>query len=243
MKEPVHDMSASAVAVTKALRRHANRQRAKVSASFFKTGTGEYGEGDVFIGVRVPDTRTVAKRFSDLPIDQLDHLLASNVHEERMVALLILVDRFEKGNVAVKKEVVTYYLDTLDAVNNWDLVDLSCYKILGPWLDRGSHRILDRLAASPVMWHRRIAIVTTLHFIRNGALDDTFRIADVLLDDAQDLMHKAVGWMLREAGKKDRKRLVEWLAPRYRTMPRTMLRYAIERFPEGERKRYLKGVA
>lgn len=243
MKEPVHDMSASAVAVTKALRCHANRQRAKVSASFFKMGTGEYGEGDVFIGVTVPDTRTVAKRFSDLPIDQLDHLLASNVHEERMVALLILVDRFEKGNATVKKEVVTYYLDTLDGVNNWDLVDLSCYKILGPWLDRGSHRILDRLAASPVMWHRRIAIVTTLHFIRNGALDDTFRIADVLLDDAQDLMHKAVGWMLREAGKKDRKRLVEWLAPRYRTMPRTMLRYAIERFPEGERKRYLKGVA
>lgn len=239
MKEP---SITSATLAKKLLRSHADAKKAAFFPSFFKTGKGQYGEGDVFIGVTVPLTRSVAKRCTDMPLPEVEKLLMDPIHECRFLALEILVLHFEKGDAKKRKAIFRFYVAHLDRVNNWDLVDTLASYIAGPYLDETDDASrLDRFAKSTHLWTQRVAIVATHHFIRKGEVSHTFRIADLLIDHSHDLIHKAVGWMLREAGKKDEAALKKYLKPRYKTMPRTMLRYAIERFPKEERKRYLAG--
>ena len=216
-------------------------EQAAVLARFFKTGPGQYGEGDRFIGVKVPVTRQVAKEFQGLPLAEVESLLHSAIHEERLLALVILVGQFEKGNGATRKAIYDCYLANTRHINNWDLVDLSAPQVVGGYLESRSRKPLDRLAKSASPWERRISIVATHWFIRHGDFVDTIRIAATLLADKEDLIHKAVGWMLREVGKRDVRVLEDFLSEHCRTMPRTMLRYAIERFPEEERRKYLNG--
>ena len=211
---------------------------------FFKTGPGQYGEGDKFLGIKVPVTREVVRRcWPSVTFDELKECIASEYHEVRLAALLTLVQIFShsKKDVAMQQRCVDFYLAHTDRINNWDLVDLSCYPLLGVWLLDKDRSLLYELARNgKTIWEQRIGIVSTMTFIRHGQIGDTFAIADILLHHKHDLIHKAVGWLLREAGKKDKAALVAYLAPRYSTMPRTMLRYAIEKFPEAERKEYLK---
>ena len=229
--------------VQKALRKLADREKAKILQGFFKTGPGEYGEGDRFLGIRVPALRKLARRHRELaPRDTLT-LVRSRFHEERLLGLLIWVLRFEKGDDAIRRRVYDAYLDNLDFVNNWDLVDSSAHKIVGEYLRDRSRRPLYRLAKSTVMWERRVAMIATYAYIRTGDFADGLAIAERLVDDREDLIHKAVGWMLREIGNRDRQSEEIFLKKYYRTMPRTMLRYAIEKFPEPLRKRYLAGTA
>lgn len=215
--------------------------QAAILARFFKTGPGQYGEGDRFIGVKVPPTRRVAREFKSLPLAEVECLLHSEIHEERLLALVILVGNFEKGDDAIRKRIYDRYLANTKHINNWDLVDLSAPQIVGGFLESRSRRPLDRLVKSASLWERRISIVATHWFIRHGDFADTLRIAERLVTDSEDLIHKAVGWMLREVGKRDVAVLEEFLGERCRVMPRTMLRYAIERFPEEKRQAYLKG--
>lgn len=220
------------------LRQLAEPGFAERAATFFKTGPGGYAEGDRFLGVRVPAVRALARAgggAADVP-----QLMESPWHEDRLLGLLILVRRFEQGEEKEKKEVVGTYLSLTARINNWDLVDLSAYQILGTWLLRRPRGILDRLARSPSLWERRIAVVSTLAFIRARDLEPTFAITRKLFSDPEDLMHKACGWMLREAGKIDAAALEEFLLAHVRKIPRTMLRYAIERFPERQRLRLLR---
>lgn len=218
-------------------------------ARFFKTGPGQYGEGDKFLGIKVPVTRSVVKEcWKETSFAELEECISSEYHEVRLAALLSLVEIFRHTR---KKDCIDFYLSHTEFINNWDLVDLSCYPLLGEWLQDKDRTILYRLASEGrSIWEQRIGIVSTMAFIRRGELEDTFSISDILLHHQHDLIHKAVGWLLREAGKKDKEALEDWLkvasgkdAPRYRVMPRTMLRYAIERFPEPERQKYLKGNA
>lgn len=226
--------------VRRALAAVADPGKARTLAGFFKTGPGEYGEGDLFIGVTVPPLRRIAREFSgNVSFADIAELLASPVHEERLAALLLLVAVYERAPAA---GTVRFYLRHRRRINNWDLVDLSAPTILGDWLLTRSRSRLDVLARSSSVWDRRIAIVSTLTLIRAGEFADTFRLADLLLQDRHDLIHKAAGWMLREAGKRDQTALEDFLKPRSRAMPRTMLRYAIERFPEPLRRRYLHGT-
>jgi len=208
---------------------------------FFKTGPGQYGEGDRFLGIKVPVTRAVVKEcWRSVGFPQLEECIGSEFHEVRLAALLALVEVF-KHNKAGRQECIDFYLAHTDRINNWDLVDLSCYPLLGEWLlDRDRTLLYDLARHGKTLWEQRIGIVSTMAFIRKGQLEDTFAIADILLHHPHDLIHKAVGWLLREAGKRDRAALEAYLAPRYRTMPRTMLRYAIEKFPEAERQGYLR---
>ena len=207
---------------------------------FFKTGPGQYGEGDKFLGIKVPVTREVVKKvWKQTTWEDLEECIGSEFHEVRLAALLTLVKIFER-NRTQREACVDFYLRHTSSINNWDLVDLSCYPLLGVWLLDKDRSLLYRLARDgKSIWEQRIGIVSTMTFIRNGQLADTFAIADILLHHPHDLIQKAVGWLLREAGKRDKKALEEFLSTRYRTMPRTMLRYAIERFPEAERKAYL----
>ncbi|MEN6458207.1 MAG: DNA alkylation repair protein [Thermoguttaceae bacterium] len=223
------------------LRSFADPEQAAILARFFKTGPGQYGEGDKFIGVKVPVTRKVAKEFTSLPLTEIECLLHSEIHEERLLALVILVGQFEKGDNAIKKQIYDLYLANTSYINNWDLVDLSAPQIVGGYLETRSRKPLERLAKSKSLWERRISILATFHFIREGDFADTIRIAKMLLKDKEDLIHKAVGWMLREVGKRDVVVLEEFLGNHCRVMPRTMLRYAIERFPEGKRRGYMNG--
>ena len=213
-------------------------------ARFFKTGPGQYGEGDKFLGIKVPVTREVVKRcWPSLSIEDIRECVTSEYHEVRLAGLLALVQMFShsKKNPQKQKECVDFYLAYTDSINNWDLVDLSCYPLLGEWLlDKDRTVLYDLAREGKTIWEQRIGIVSTMTFVRHGQHDDTFAISDILLHHRHDLIHKAVGWLLREAGKKDKDALVAYLAPRYRTMPRTMLRYAIEKFPEEERKQYLE---
>jgi 3-methyladenine DNA glycosylase AlkD len=228
--------------VRKELKSMAEPEKAAILQRFFKTGPSEYGEGDIFIGVMVPQSRQVAKKFNELPLGEVRTLLYSRVHEERLVALLILAWRYSSASSSrEKEEIVKFYLDHIKQVNNWDLVDLSAPNILGAHLvDRdGRRRLLYRLAGSENVWERRIAIVATHHFIRNGDFSDTLKIAEMLLQDRHDLIHKAVGWMLREVGKRDAAAEKEFLEKHCSVMPRTMLRYAIERLSERKRRRYM----
>jgi len=227
----------------KELKSKENSQKAKLLRGFFKTGKGEYAEGDVFLGVMVPKTRETAIKFYDLPLEDVEELLHSKIHEERLCALLLLVHNFKKGDEETKKEIYEFYLRNTEYINNWDLVDLSCHKIIGAWLADKDRRILYKLAKSKHLWEKRIAIISTAYFIAQKDFEDTLKISEILMNDKHDLIHKAVGWMLREVGKKDFDAENRFLQRHYKKMPRTMLRYAIERFPESERKKYLDGSA
>src|SRR5919112_5817221 len=237
-----------AVDVREELKNMADPDKAAILQRFFKTGPGQYGEGDIFIGVMVPQSRLVAKKFSQLPLGEVRRLLYSRIHEERLVALLILAWRYSSSSSSreEKEEIVKFYLDNIKQVNNWDLVDLSAPNILGAHLlvDNTDNRrsLLYRLAGSETVWERRIAIVATHHFIRNGDFSDTLKIAEMLLQDRHELIHKAAGWMLREVGKRDAAAEETFLEKHYSLMPRTMLRYAIERMPESKRQRYKKNA-
>ena len=210
---------------------------------FFKTGPGQYGEGDKFLGIKVPVTREVVKQcWRETSMQDLEECIASEYHEVRLAALLALVEisAHAKTDPGQQQACIDFYLSHTDRINNWDLVDLSCYPLLGVWLlDKDRTLLYDLARNGKTLWEQRIGIVSTMTFIRHGQIADTFAIADILLHHPHDLIHKAVGWLLREAGKRDEEALKAYLEPRYRTMPRTMLRYAIEKFPEAERKPYL----
>jgi len=220
----------------------ADPDRARSSARFFKTAKGEYGEGDRFIGISVPHLRRLARRYRHLPLQDIAKLLASPVHEHRFTALEILVAQYEAGDADSKQAIFHFYLQNSRRANNWDLVDTSAPYIIGEHLLTRPRGELKRLAKSENIWERRIAIVTTLPLIRNGELGDTFRIAALLLSDRHDLIHKAVGWMLRETGKRSMAALLQFLEEYHARMPRTALRYAIERLPENQRQRILAGI-
>ncbi len=224
------------------LKKAANPKKAKLLQGFFKTGKGEYGEGDIFLGITVPQLRKIALKFKNLSFAEIKTLLKSKIHEERLIALLILVSNFEKG--LSQKKNYKFYLACTKYINNWDLVDLSASRIVGRFLfeNPGLKPILYKLARSQNLWERRIAIISTLYFIVKGEFKETFKIAEILLNDRHDLIQKAVGWMLREVGMKcSVSAEKEFLSKHYKQMPRTMLRYAIERFPEEDREKYLKG--
>lgn len=223
--------------IIKELRAYSDDEKKAVLPRFFKTGKGEYGEGDRFLGVIVPNTRKVAKNHKDSPYIVIEMLLESEWHECRLCALLMLIEKYRKE----PDEAVHFYLTHTKDINNWDLVDLSAPYILGDYLkDKTDRNVLYDLAGSSVMWERRIAVVSTLMLIRDGQLDDTFRLAEMLIDSRHDLMQKSIGWMLREAGKRDEERLVRFLENHRHEMPRTMLRYAIEKFPEPERREFMR---
>lgn len=233
----------SAQAAQRELRRLGSPAQAAILARFFKTGPGEYGEGDRFIGVKVPVVRDVARQFRDLPLRDVETLLHSEIHEERLLALVILVGQFSCGGDAVRTAICDLYLANTRWINNWDLVDLSAPAIVGGYLADRSRKPLYRLARSASLWERRIGILATHWFIRHGDCADTLKIAKVLLGDREDLIHKAVGWMLREVGKRDLSALESFLDQHCRAMPRTMLRYALERLPEAQRRAYMAGSA
>jgi 3-methyladenine DNA glycosylase AlkD len=228
--------------ISRALSAYANPRKAQILQRFFKTGPGQYGEGDIFIGVMVPQTRAVAKAFRTAPLDEIAGLLKSRVHEERLLALMLLVEQYARGNEKTKKAVYASYLRNTRYINNWDLVDLSAPQIVGGHLMTRDRSILRKLAVSESLWERRISVLATFRFIKDGDFSDATAIAEMLIDDKHDLIHKAVGWMLREIGKRDMPVEEEFLRDNYKKMPRTMLRYAIERFPEKKRRAYLKGT-
>lgn len=227
--------------VVKDLNKFANRKKAKLLSGFFKTGKGEYGEGDIFIGVTVPNQRIVAKKYRELSSSEIQKLLDSQIHEHRLTALLILTYQFPKANEETKKQIVDFYLKNTKHINNWDLIDLSSVEILGEYLlkNPGLKKILWKFSKSKSLWERRISIISTFTLIRNRQFETSLKIAETLINDKEDLIHKAVGWMLREIGKRDLETERGFLDKHYRTMPRTMLRYAIEKFPESERRRYM----
>ena len=208
---------------------------------FFKTGKGDYGEGDVFAGLKVPTQRKLASEFRDLSFVDLKVLLNSPVHEERLISLFILIDKFAKSTEKEQQVIFKFYFKNRKGVNNWDLVDLSAPKIIGKYLLEKDKSLLFKFALSKNLWERRIAILSTYEFIRNENYDTTLKIAEILLEDKHDLIHKAVGWMLREIGKRNLMVEENFLKIHYKKMPRTMLRYAIEKFPETKRKKYLQG--
>jgi 3-methyladenine DNA glycosylase AlkD len=223
--------------IQKELKGLANKKKAKVLQGFFKTGKGEYGEGDIFLGIMMPIQRQVAKKFIDISLAGVQELLNSKIHEERMVALLILVLKYERGGE--KEKIFKTYLKNTKYINNWDLIDVTCPKIVGNYLLNKKRDILYKLAKSKSLWERRIAIVSTATFIKESDFKDTIKISEILLNDDHDLIHKATGWMLREVGKKDEKELTRFLDKHYSKMARTMLRYSIERLEDKKRKYYL----
>jgi 3-methyladenine DNA glycosylase AlkD len=223
------------------LRQLSNKEIAEHSQRFFKTGKGQYGQGDRFLGIRVPVLRKIAKKYRGISIDESSGLLKSQFHEERLLSLLILIDIFNKADSEDRKAVYTLYLDNTRFINNWDLVDCSAEHIVGAYLRGMDKQPIYNLANSNILWERRISIMSTFHFIKYNEFIDSLRISEILLHDKEDLIHKAVGWMLREIGKRDLEVEEEFLAKYYNQMPRTMLRYSIEKFPKAKRQRYLKG--
>ncbi|MCR4275674.1 MAG: DNA alkylation repair protein [Candidatus Wolfebacteria bacterium] len=232
------------------LKKFASPQKAEILARFFKIGKGEYGEGDIFIGVVVPDIRKTAKKYNAIGLRETEKLLHSKIHEERLCALLILVEKFRNGGEKTKEQIYKLYLKNTKYINNWDLVDLSSHHIVGEFssdkptdkLIKKPKSVLYKLAKSKNLWERRIATLATFNFINKGQHKETLKIAEILLKDKHDLIHKAVGWMLRETGKRcSREILEDFLKKHYKQMPRTILRYAIEKFPEKKRKSYLGG--
>lgn len=223
------------------LERYASEQRGIILQRFFKTGKGEYGAGDVFLGLTMGEQRELAKKFQDLQMNELQELLNSKIHEKRMISLIILTRKFKKSDEEGKKQIFNFYIKNAKRINNWDLVDLSAPNIVGMFLMDKQRNILYKLASSENLWEKRISIISTFTFIRNGDFKDTLKISEKLLKERHDLIHKAVGWMLREVGKKNQEKLEEFLKKHYKQLPRTTLRYAIEKFEEGKRKRYLRG--
>ena len=238
------------------IERIADQKRAKLLQRYFKTGKGEYGEGDIFLGITVPQSRKIAIKFENLDFASIEKLLHSKLHEERLIALLILVNNFSKGSDPLKKKIYDFYLNNTKYINNWDLVDLSAPNIVGNFLwnkQRGpssakasagkpveNNPILIKLAKSESIWERRIAVLSTFRFIKENQFRDSLKIAKMLLKDDHDLIQKAVGWMLREIGKRDLETEIEFLNKHYQKMPRTMLRCSIEKFPEKLKMFYLK---
>ena len=225
----------------KDLQKEKNLGQAKLLQGFFKTGKDEYGEGDVFIGLKVPVTRSIAKKYSGLNIKGIEMLLKSKVHEYRLTGLLILVEKFKVADEKTRGDIFNFYLKNTKCVNNWDLVDLTSHKIVGEFLKDKSREILYTLAQSKNLWEKRISIISCFAYIKDEDFKDALRISEMLLKDEHDLIHKAVGWVLREIGKKDQEELEKFLKKHYKEMPRTMLRYSIERFDEKLRKAYLEG--
>jgi len=220
----------------------ADKEKAAFLQRFFKTGKGQYAEGDIFWGIRVPETRQIAKAYRNLSLPEIEKVVANPVHEVRLCGLLILVEQFKKASEAERTAIVDFYLSNTQYINNWDLVDLSSYNILGKYLLDKQRDILYRLAKSKNMWEQRIAIVSTWAFIRHRELEDTLAISEMLLDHPHDLIHKAVGWMLRELSKRDESAMLHFIETHYNNMPRTALRYAIEKLPEEARKNILQGI-
>lgn len=240
----------------KDLSKDASVEKAVFLSRFFKTGVGEYAYGDKFIGVTVPVSRSIAKKYKDLDLNEIANLITSKIHEERLVALFILVEQFKKAEYSVKTEIYNFYLKNTQFINNWDLVDLSSEKIIGEYLSSTAEDpvlydsrkinsfkdpVLQKLMKSKNLWERRIAVTSTFAFIKRGVFENTLEVAKALLSDKNDLIQKAVGWMLREVGKRDQKIEEDFLKKYYKRMPRTMLRYAIERFEEISRQKYLHG--
>lgn len=217
-----------------------NKTQAEIYQRFFKTGPGEYGEGDIFIGLKVPDVRKLAKKYVDIPLKEIKIILDSKLHEVRLSGAILLTYKYEKEDEKGKDQIYNFYIKNAKKLNNWDLVDVSCHRIVGDYLLNKPRDILYRLIKDKDKWLRRIAIVSTYTLIKNDELKDTFKLSEILIKDDFDLSHKATGWMLREAGKKDIKKLKQFLDKNILWMPRTTLRYAIERFPEKERQKYLK---
>ena len=226
--------------IEQAIRAAANPDKVKTLSGFFKTGKGEYGEQDIFIGIPVPVTRSIVKQYLDTPLDQLEILLHNPVHELRMSALLCMVEQFKKADANRREAIYHTYLSNTAYINNWDLVDLSAPGIVGEYLKDKSRDDLYRLADGVLLWEQRIAVVSTYTLIKNGDFTDILALSERLLHHPHDLMRKAVGWMLREMGKRDKDLLVQFLEKHSKVMPRTMLRYAIEKFPEEERKEFMK---
>jgi 3-methyladenine DNA glycosylase AlkD len=227
--------------IQKELEDLSNPRDAGFLQGYFKTGPGQYGEGDLFRGIRVPVLRKLSRKYRDIPLEAADALLHSPYHEDRLLALLIMVGKYVRSDETGRSALYNLYLARTAYINNWDLVDLSALNIVGAYLMDRSRKPLYKLARSKNLWERRIAVLATFHFIRYGDFEDSLEIASLLLADKEDLIHKAVGWMLREIGKRDLKTEESFLLKHYRQMPRTMLRYAIERFPEDKRLAYLNG--
>ncbi len=223
-------------------RKLGNKKKAQMMQRFFKTGEGEYGFGDIFLGLTVPQSRQIAVKYKELSFEEISHLLRSEVHEERLIALLILVHQFQKEEM-LQRRIYEFYIKNTKFINNWDLVDLSSDKIIGAYLLDKPKTILYKLAKSANLWERRIAMISTYGFIKKGEFDDALAIAEVLIEDQNDLIQKAVGWMLREVGNRDLKTEESFLKKHYKIMGRTALRYAIEKFPEKVRISYLEGKA
>ena len=227
--------------IKKKLREIGSEERAKLSQRFFKTGPGEYGEGDVFIGVTVPELRKLSKECKTINRNEIRKLLQSPIHEERLLSLFLLIHRYSKGDEPEKKRIYEFYFKNTKFINNWDLVDSSAGQIVGAFLLEKSKKPLFDLVKSDNLWERRISIISTFCFIKRNHFSEVLKISEILLSDREDLIHKAVGWMLREVGKRDMSVEENFLKAHYKNMPRTMLRYAIEKFPQTKRKRYLKG--
>ena len=228
--------------ITNKLQALSNAEKREIFPRFFKAGKGEYGEGDRFLGVTVPNIRAIAKLHKDISIEEIRELIQSEWHEVRLCALIIMVEKSKKKDEALRKELFNLYLSQTKRINNWDLVDLSCRFIIGEYLLDKSRDILYQLAQSSLLWDNRIAIVSTYAFIRKGQLEDTYALSDLMMQHPHDLMHKAIGWMLREAGKRDSERLYDYVMSHRADMPRTMLRYAIEKFSPKERAILMKRV-
>ncbi len=231
------------------LKKLENPEKAQILQKFFKTGKGEYGEGDIFLGLTMPQQRSIAKKYSELGLKEIQKLLKDKIHEHRMMGVILLTDKYKKGYLKTKipsKEIFDFYLNNAKYINNWDLVDLSAPYIVGDFLSNMDYGedyepILINLARSENLWERRISIISTYAFIRKNNFKLTLKISEMLLGDSHDLIHKAVGWMLREVGKKDERVLENFLKKNYKKIPRITLRYSIEKFPEEKRKGYLKG--
>jgi len=224
----------------KEVRDNADKKRVLILKRFFKTGKGEYGEGDMFLGLPVPVSIMISKKYVDLGFSDLQKLLNSKIHEERMIVLSILTKQYAKSDALKQEKIFKFYLKNTRHINNWDLVDLSAYKIIGPYLQGKNKDILVKLAKSKSIWEKRIAIISTFHYIKQGKAKEALKIAEALVNDRQDLIQKAVGWMLREVGKRCGQETEEkFLRKHYKTMPRTMLRYSIERFPKDKKNFYM----
>ena len=225
--------------IKQALQKKANPDKAKIYQRFFKTGPGQYGEGDKFLGLTMPEQRTIAKKYLNLTLNDISKLLGSQYHEHRMTALIILTYKYPKANKNLKKQIYEFYIKSYDQINNWDLVDVTAPRIVGEYLLDKDRKVLYDFAKSSHLWKKRIAIISTFTFIRNNDFQDTINISEILLKDTHDLIHKAVGWMLREMGKKDESYLTNFLDKHHKIMPRTMLRYSLEKLSEPQRKHYM----
>jgi len=230
----------SVAELRKTVRKYSNPEKGKFLQRFFKTGKGEYAEGDIFAGITVPVSRTIARQFKSLNFTKLSKVIKSKIHEERLIALFILVDKMKKTEEKERERIYKFYLRNLRYVNNWDLVDLSADKIVGEYLFDKKRELLFKLVKGN-LWERRIAVLSSFNFIKKNDYKTTLKICKLLLNDKKDLIHKATGWMLREIGKRDLRTEEDFLKLYYKKMPRTMLRYAIEKFPERKRKSYLFG--